>query len=173
MTKHVDPQLSCDEVKNALEYRAADGVLIWKIKPRPSIRVGAVAGHKRSNFITLNIFGKRTRAHRLIWFMHHGEWPDGEIDHINCNPLDNRIENLRIANRSQNAANCKNGRVGKSGHMNVWKTRNGRFMACVKTITDGFKSYGTYDSAEEAASVAKDAHIGVHGQFSKFAAIPK
>lgn len=44
-------------------------------------------------------------AHRVVWFLHHGAWPFPEIDHINRDPSDNRIENLRCATRSDNMRN--------------------------------------------------------------------
>lgn len=44
-------------------------------------------------------------AHRIIWGIHYGSWPDSGIDHINGDRLDNRIENMRDETQF---ANCKN-----------------------------------------------------------------
>ena len=41
-------------------------------------------------------------AHRLVWFYIHGKWPEMELDHINNNKRDNRIENLREVTRGEN-----------------------------------------------------------------------
>jgi len=59
----------------------------------------------------LRLDGQNLSPHRVAWAMHYGEWPeDGlQIDHINGDPWDNRIENLRIATPSQNQANRKKG----------------------------------------------------------------
>lgn len=51
--------------------------------------------------------GKRLMAHRIVWFLHYGSWPDTLIDHINGNPSDNRILNLRLARPTENQANAK------------------------------------------------------------------
>ncbi len=44
-------------------------------------------------------------GHRLAWFLHHGEWPERDLDHENNNRADNRIANLRLATSVQNAQN--------------------------------------------------------------------
>jgi hypothetical protein len=68
---------------------------------------GSEVGHKNTNgYIIVWDGAVRHRAHRLIWEMFFGEIPDGlEIDHINRNRSDNRIENLRLVNRSENNLN--------------------------------------------------------------------
>ena len=44
--------------------------------------------------------------HRLLYVWTYGVAPEGvEIDHINTNPLDNRVENLRPVNRTTNGKN--------------------------------------------------------------------
>ena len=43
--------------------------------------------------------------HQAVWIVCKGRWPVGEIDHKNGNPRDNRIENLRECDRSDNQLN--------------------------------------------------------------------
>ena len=47
--------------------------------------------------VSLNVNKKRFYffAHRVVWMMVHGEWPEHTIDHINGVKTDNRIQNLR------------------------------------------------------------------------------
>jgi hypothetical protein len=84
---------------------------------------GLFNGKKKGSFdthgrIQVLIAGKRYSEHRLVWLWFNGEFPDGDLDHINRNPADNRIENLRIVTRSQNKQNSglyKNNTSGFKG----------------------------------------------------------
>lgn len=58
--------------------------------------IGTVSPNGYRN-VTLD--GKQYKAHQVVWFLHHGEWPE-ELDHTNRNKDDNRIENLRVVSRS-------------------------------------------------------------------------
>lgn len=79
--------------------------LMW-LKGR---RAGAVAGTKKAKgYWEVQVCGKKLRAHRLIWEMHNGPIPEGYVvDHINQDPGDNRLENLRLATPSENNCNAR------------------------------------------------------------------
>jgi hypothetical protein len=81
--------------------------------------------------------------------MAEGEIPEGmEVDHRNGNQADNRLVNLRLATRSQNA---RNGRLRKNatGFRGVYATGNGKFQA-MASLSGKVKALGTFDTAEEA-----------------------
>ena len=42
---------------------------------------------------------------RAVWALCHEQWPQGEIDHLNADIKDNRIENLRECSHSENNLN--------------------------------------------------------------------
>lgn len=56
-------------------------------------------------YLVLKIKGKRFLAHRIAWLLHYGDFPKAELDHINRDKLDNRIENLRESNRTEQNRN--------------------------------------------------------------------
>lgn len=62
-------------------------------------------------------------------------------DHIDCNELNNTIDNLRPASASQNRMNSKNRNIGKSGFRGVWSTGNNKYYAGIQftTNTNGVK----------------------------------
>jgi hypothetical protein len=82
--------------------------------------------HSSGGYRVVYVFGKWVPEHRVIWALHHGEWPPLLIDHVNGLTWDNSIENLRLATPSENQANTKirgdnsSGVRGVSGKGNVW-----------------------------------------------------
>ncbi|MFW3807799.1 HNH endonuclease signature motif containing protein, partial [Klebsiella pneumoniae] len=52
--------------------------------------------------------------------MHYGEWPVGDVDHINMDKTDNRISNLRLARRRDNMNNLTATKSNKSGFIGVY-----------------------------------------------------
>lgn len=162
-------------LREMLEVR--DGVLYWRERPRSHFvrannftafnrhKAGRPAGGESSlGYMVVGFSvgpGVKARlfmAHRVIWAIHYGQWPDGEIDHIDHDPLNNRIENLRLADRT---ANCQNRRV-KAGSKSrflgvVWSGESGKWRA-VCGIGGKKKHLGRFDSEAEAA-MAYDAHV--------------
>lgn len=89
-------------------------------------------------------------AHRVAWMLSKGKWPDCDIDHINGDKLDNRIENLRDVSVSVNQQNALGKSNNTSGFNGVqWdKNRNkwiARMMVNYKNIY-----LGRYDNFEDA-----------------------
>lgn len=169
-----EQRLTFERVDEVISYYPETGAFRWKeTKNKQGKRPSLEAGARCESCIAITIDRITVRAHRLAWFLINREWPPNEVDHINCDPFDNRISNLRLADRSQNEANCKKRKSGRSGAHNVWITKNGKFQATIRTTSGGFKSGGVYETLEEAAEVAKRLHVetfGIHSKFSGAAA---
>lgn len=104
---------------------------------------GTKSGSPSHGYLTIMIDGRNYRCHRLAWLYVYGEFPDGHLDHINRNKTDNRIANLRIATKKQNAENTGIQSNNKSGHRGVfWNSQKSKWQARIKhhgkTIHLGF-----------------------------------
>jgi hypothetical protein len=97
----------------------------------------------------------------------HNQWPEGEIDHVNGNPSDNRLENLRIANRFENMKNIKKPVTNKSGLKGVsWHEKGNKWQAHIRC--DGKNHYlGLFQTAELAHEAYKKASNRLHGIFAR------
>lgn len=122
--------ISQEYLKDFFDYK--DGNLIRK-KSIFSSKIGSIVGgfHKKNGYIRTTINKKEFLLHRLIYLYHYGVLKDGlEIDHINGNKTDNRIENLRMVTRQHNQWNRKKDKdiVGivmlkNLRHISIWIIR--------------------------------------------------
>ena len=89
-------------------FRYEDGHLYYKKnKPHTADRIGKKAGFNLGDYLACKINYIKYRMHRLVWIYHNGAIPLGmEIDHINRDKHDNRIENLRMVTRWENQHNA-------------------------------------------------------------------
>jgi hypothetical protein len=143
------------------EYRN-DGNLIHKHTVQGGKQKGAVAGSPHNaGYRQICIDYKKHLIHRLVWLYHYGEMPT-QIDHINGNRSDNRIENLRECTYSQNHGNRKMSSSNTSGYKGVFLDKRDGFWFVY--IASEYK--GRYRTAQEAAD-AYDMFAKEH--FGKFA----
>ena len=131
-------------------YDSESGILTSKVNStRRSIGEPVGFCNKMRRVIYFN--KKAEFAYRIIWLMHNGKWPDGVIDHINGNPSDDRIENLRDVSVRTNLENqTRPAKRNTTGFLGVTKTRNRRrFMATI-FVNQKQIYLGTYDDPELA-----------------------
>src|SRR5579872_763292 len=97
-----------ERLKEVLIYSRTTGEFRWSQTPRSGVKAGAIAGNfSDPSCQRIRIDRKEYKAHNLAWLYVHGEWPRGELDHIDGDPHNNRLTNLREASHSQNLGNCK------------------------------------------------------------------
>ncbi|MBB3997258.1 HNH endonuclease signature motif containing protein [Aureimonas pseudogalii] len=109
--------------------------------------------------------GVNYQAHRVIWKMVHGEDPN-IIDHIDGDPSNNRIGNLRSCTNEQNCRNYKKP-AGSSSYRGVcWVRRDKRWAARISVGKLGKMSLGNFRSEIEAARAYDAAAVIHHGEFA-------
>ena len=173
MAERAKDIVSTDELRSLLHYDPETGIFRWAQAPRRGVSIGSVAGSPDNNgYINIAYRGAKYKAHRLAWLCVNGKLPDSTIDHIDRDPSNNRISNLRLATQAQNNVNRQ---VDNSfGLRGVAYQKHGkrkkRYVAqisykCQWTGQHVHKGLGYFMTAEEAHEVYDLAAQMVHGEF--------
>ena len=101
----------------------------------------------------------------IIWFLRNNHWAEKEIDHIDGNPKNNSISNLRLATRSEQNMNKVSGREGRP-NKGVYKREYGNKWSAQIWLNGVCKNLGTYGSEAEAIEVRQSATKLFHGSFA-------
>ena len=150
-------------------FNYKDGHLYWKVNSNRKVKAGQKAGSLDSKGRwRVGIKGKSYQAHRIIFCLHHGYMPN-LIDHIDGNPLNNLIDNLRPANYSTNGFNRKiniNNTSGTKGL--VWNKVANKWQAKVK-VSGKNMYFGYYKHKEIGSIIIEMARHKLHGSFMRVA----
>lgn len=168
-------ELTQEYLKECFNYDPTTGNLIWKERPRGRFRthatyrksvsfIGRVAGATHLNgYRSVSLDRKVYYVHRLVWLWHTGKMPTLVLDHINRNPSDNRIENLR---ECTHALNCRAGRARHSrGFRGVRKNSSGSWTSSIR-IGGRSVHLGSFRSAEDAALAYARSAVDHFGKFA-------
>ena len=109
--KKVEP-IKDDLIAN---FTYANGFLFWKTKPVKGYKTTRGAGSVEANgYSRMSFRDTRYMTHRLIWIFHNGEIPSGyQINHIDCNRSNNRIENLELVTPRENLQRTSHHKTGR------------------------------------------------------------
>jgi len=129
---------------------------------------GSVGSTRANGYVRVKIDYMDIYAHHIVWALSYGEWPESDIDHINCNRSDNRVENLRLATKKQNQGNkCKKaGKTLPKGVQHV--ARTGRYQAFIQSDRKSC-NLGTFDTPDDASRAYAAAARRVFGEFARAA----
>lgn len=128
---------------------------------------GSEIGTKRPDGrVVIRLNGRLYLAYRLAWLYVYGEMPGGEIDHINGDPGDNRISNLRCVDRRTNQQNIRRSLKGKrsSKYLGVYLDKRKSTKKWRAAISHHGRqiSLGYYASEVEARDVYLRAKRSLH-----------
>lgn len=156
--------LTAERLRAISAYNPVTGSFVWTTSRR-GVRPGAVVGgaERKDGYCRAKIDGKRFYVHRLVWLYVHGQWPCGEIDHINGNREDNRLCNLRDVQGRGNQENRR--RANKSNNCGVlgvsFSAERSKYAAQIH-VNRRRIFLGRYASAEQAHKVYLDAKRRLH-----------
>ena len=145
------------------EYRKGD--LYWTAAAAHKVR-GKIAGAIHKNgYRKIEFADRKYGAHQIVFALHYGYIPNF-IDHINSNKSDNRIENLRVATKSQNGYNRGKNACNTSGCKNVYYRTDTKNWRVSMKVSGKHKCFGSYADKETAELVAYEARNKYHGEFA-------
>ena len=96
--------LTQDYIQELFKYE--NGNLYWNIKRRGAPKNKSIGSKAKTGYLSCMIDGKSYLVHRIVFFYFYGYFPIN-VDHINGKRDDNRIENLRAVNKSENQQNIR------------------------------------------------------------------
>lgn len=163
-------ELNISFLQECLTYEASTGRLFWKRRPSEHFSnenvcaiwnakyAGKMAGspNAKKRWST-KINAVLYQNHRIAWALYYGCWPDDQIDHINGDPEDNRIVNLRIVTNAENQKNASRKKTNKSGVTGVcWHERGKVWQANIRG-NGRFLYLGSFKRLEDAVAARKKA----------------
>ena len=173
---------SCNELRAILHYVPSTGLLFWKVRPQSmfaderawkswnSKNAGnrAFATSRRDGYFVGAIHNQILRAHRVVFKLVHGTDPD-QIDHIDGDPKNNRIGNLRSVSHAENQRNVRRHSRNKSGVTGVvWYRPLAKWHAQI-AVVGKVTHLGYFEDFDGAVAARKAAEIkyGYHANHGR------
>ncbi len=147
-----------EELKELFTYYPLSGLLLRKKCTCNRHKLGELVGGSRADgYCQVMVKSVKYLVHHIVWVMEYGVWPTGHIDHINREPNDNRLANLREVTPSQNNQNTGMSSRNTSGHKGVgWHAPMSMWRARIK-VDRKDKHLGYFKNREAAAAAYVDA----------------
>ena len=160
-------KLTTEFVRELFDYDQPSGNLIWKAARATTVHAGDIAGCRDSlGYKIVSINHNNYKVHRLVWLW-HGRELSGWMDHIDGNPSNSRIENLRLASPYENSYNSAIARNNSSGVKGVYFNKDSNKYMVRINVSGKRKYLGMWDDLEFAQLVAEEARRKYHGEFAR------
>ena len=168
--KKMSKELTQDALVDALEYTPETGVFTWRKKIAHKVVIGARAGQLKPNgYRQIGIYGKRYPEHRLAILYTQGAWPADEVDHIDGNPSNNALSNLRTCSHAENHQNRSMPSHNRSGLQGVTWHRQKRLWRASVVLEGKHTHVGLFTDKSEAY----EAYLKAKAQLHTFQPIPR
>jgi len=145
-------------IENYVEYK--DGDLYWRTRSGNSVPGSRAGRTTNTGHRQVSIQGKLYPVSHVVWYLNKGFWPTQMLDHVDRNPNNNSLENLRECNHKLNGANRTKGNCGYKGlqfypeKKNPWR------------VTVGNKYVGYFKTEAEAKAAYLDEAKALYGDFA-------
>ena len=154
-------------LRHLFTYDPGTGVIRRRVRYNKSAPKGSAVGVPTLGYLRVTILRQSYGCHLVAWALHHGEWPDMHLDHINGIRTDNRIGNLRKVTMSQNSFNSRISTRNSSGIKGVsWSKASQKWQGYV-----GFEGtrhhVGFFDNLVDADAAVRTARELLHGQYAR------
>lgn len=166
-----------DRFRALLSYDQETGVLTWLYRPDAPRKTntrfaGKVAGYisPGRGYCQVRVDTRLYAAHRIAWMLVHGPIAAGmQIDHIDGNPRNNRLLNLRLATNQENTRNSRARPTNTSGVKGAAFHRFSGLWAGRITVDGKCIHLGYFKTPQEAGRAYAAAAAEYFGQFARAA----
>jgi hypothetical protein len=165
MAKH--PYPTPEDLKRLIDYNPDTGELKWKeTRNHLSTKGTIIKGSRKDGYVSVCVFGYSLLGHRVAYAIYHGAWPSHTIDHIDSNPSNNVITNLRAATMGENSRNVKWNKANKSGHKGVsWCNTVNKWHAQISHKKTKY-CLGKFSDINHAIFAVRQKRQQLHEEFS-------
>ena len=164
-----DRNIPVELLRQWLRYDGDTGYLWWIRHPGGKARVEIPAGCVRPDGrVQVKVLKRLYKAHRVCWALHYGEWPSTDIDHVNGDPADNRIVNLRLASKTENNRNQRKREGCSSRYKGVTWDRNWRKWRAAIRVNRRLIRLGEFDDEYQAHLAYCRAADEYFGEFRRY-----
>ena len=144
------------ELLELFSYDSDTGKLFWKAGRGNKIKAGTeVSSKTKDGYLRVTMHYKTYQVHRIVWIILHGEIPEGKlVDHLDGNRENNRPDNLRLVDDSENSRNRAKRSNNTSGVTGVYfDKKRGNWRVQVYNENHKKIMLGSYKNLEEAKRV--------------------